>query len=894
MALSNSSFNNIVAMNGMWVKDDASLQQVDWVKILTHSIYNIWEAEGKGDFNSNSLVMERNSLITNEFSDGNVKGVKVFSGLDSNSTEQEIFAIRGPFVYQDRNYKVTHRLANEAIPYRVNFRLKLGIKPETNMPICSLKVRVIYNDNYGTQCTTLLASRLIYSNELNDVEYENFDLDYVLDNLPVFYPDSASGHFPTQNVGYRIVDYSTTKVFYEVDIPQGVDLGILEGLYIDNVKVTDGDIWESHGKNYMYDRLDSYDQIWTSTEVNSLYQNKIKFFYTLDEPHAYDRFHPYRLVESYMNSMSQFNNKFMLTKIYPEWSGEKEGLNVIRTWNNIVNPKKMMFWYYTVFNNNPGTILTHSQLRTRLQEVNEKYDDFYYTAQTFGARRLSSIGNPNPTNSDYHYYRTPTGSEVLGQTIQALAYGCKGIFYETYYSYKSWYTDWGEYFAEGLVGQNLIQHNVPRENDFGLYDTIKSIGKRLKGTLGKHLLQLQYTKNDACIAYHKDSDPLPYKDTASISEFTIFDDNLPEYPLGTHYFNVGFTKFKPKQTSPLKGDYYFLLNINSWDIAEPDSEVFLPTYNNLHVGIRATGYKNWRFYDIEGGNDFRFENNSSGFDFTSIIPIGKGDGRLFRLIPTSASTGTFLTDEIITSGEIISSEGTIKVPTGVTLKIEGNYTLTDSLIIEDGGVLTLEPGSTLNLDSASSVYCAGDIYINGTETNKVTINFLQPNETKQNSIYLGNGSSAIIKYAQIKNGYSGITATNGFDTLIIDKCNFTNISHAALLLNGAGYDKPLITNNTYTNCDYAGFFSNLSTVIINSDSANTTSGYYFSGIEYALPKDGLVSIKLYDITGRLVKQLVNEQKPMGRHRTTIESGNLASGIYIYSLRVNDININKNG
>ncbi|MBK8662423.1 MAG: T9SS type A sorting domain-containing protein [Ignavibacteriales bacterium] len=229
---------------------------------------------------------------------------------------------------------------------------------------------------------------------------------------------------------------------------------------------------------------------------------------------------------------------------------------------------------------------------------------------------------------------------------------------------------------------------------------------------------------------------------------------------------------------------------------------------------------------------------------------------------------------------------------GVTLKIEGNYTLKDSLIIEDGGVLKLEPGSTLNLDSASSVYCAGDIYINGTESNKVTINFLQPNETKQNSIYLGRESSAIIKYAQIKNGYSGISALNGFDTLIIDNCNFTNISHAALLLNGAGYDKPLITNNTYTNCDYAGFFSNLSTVAVNSDSANTTSGYYFSGIEYALPKEGIVSIKLYDITGRLVKQLVNEQKPTGRHKTTIESGNMASGIYIYSLRVNDISINK--
>jgi hypothetical protein len=150
-----------------------------------------------------------------------------------------------------------------------------------------------------------------------------------------------------------------------------------------------------------------------------------------------------------MNSMSQFNNKFMLTKIYPEWSGEKEGLNVIRTWNNIVNPKKMMFWYYTVFNNNPGTILTHSQLRTRLQEVNEKYDDFYYTAQTFGARRLSSIGNPNPTNSDYHYYRTPTGSEVLDK------------------QFRRWLMDVKEYFMKHIthtshgtqIGGNTLQRD---------------------------------------------------------------------------------------------------------------------------------------------------------------------------------------------------------------------------------------------------------------------------------------------------------------------------------------------------------------------------------------------------------------------------------------------------
>jgi len=244
--LANSSFDNIVAMNGYWNRADSSLKQIDWIKILTHSIYNIWEAEGRGDFNSNSLVMERNSLITNEFSDGNVKGVKVISGLDSNSTEQEIFAIRGPSVYQDRSYKVTHRLATEPIPYKVYFKMRVGNKPEENVPVCSIKVWVSYFDANSTHYTTLLASKLKYSDDFNELNYTDFDLDYNLDNLPVQFTDSTSGHFPTQNFGYRKVDYTTTKVFYEVTIPLGVDLGILDGLYIDYMKVTDGDIREIH------------------------------------------------------------------------------------------------------------------------------------------------------------------------------------------------------------------------------------------------------------------------------------------------------------------------------------------------------------------------------------------------------------------------------------------------------------------------------------------------------------------------------------------------------------------------------------------------------------------------------------------------------------------------
>jgi photosystem II stability/assembly factor-like uncharacterized protein len=65
-----------------------------------------------------------------------------------------------------------------------------------------------------------------------------------------------------------------------------------------------------------------------------------------------------------------------------------------------------------------------------------------------------------------------------------------------------------------------------------------------------------------------------------------------------------------------------------------------------------------------------------------------------------------------------------------------------------------------------------------------------------------------------------------------------------------------------------------------------------TSIEYALPEEGYVTIQLYDITGRMVKQLVKEHKTAGIHKTTVKSDDLASGIYVYTLCVNDIKISK--
>jgi hypothetical protein len=54
-------------------------------------------------------------------------------------------------------------------------------------------------------------------------------------------------------------------------------------------------------------------------------------------------------------------------------------------------------------------------------------------------------------------------------------------------------------------------------------------------------------------------------------------------------------------------------------------------------------------------------------------------------------------------------------------------------------------------------------------------------------------------------------------------------------------------------------------------------------INYELPSDGIVSIKLFDITGKEVATLVNEVKTAGYYTVTFNASNLPSGAYFYRL-----------
>jgi len=63
-------------------------------------------------------------------------------------------------------------------------------------------------------------------------------------------------------------------------------------------------------------------------------------------------------------------------------------------------------------------------------------------------------------------------------------------------------------------------------------------------------------------------------------------------------------------------------------------------------------------------------------------------------------------------------------------------------------------------------------------------------------------------------------------------------------------------------------------------------------INYALPKTGLVTMKIYDVTGREIQTLVNDVKQAGYYTVDFNGSLLSSGIYFYMIKSSDFIMTK--
>jgi len=65
-----------------------------------------------------------------------------------------------------------------------------------------------------------------------------------------------------------------------------------------------------------------------------------------------------------------------------------------------------------------------------------------------------------------------------------------------------------------------------------------------------------------------------------------------------------------------------------------------------------------------------------------------------------------------------------------------------------------------------------------------------------------------------------------------------------------------------------------------------------TSISYQLPQDGYVTIKVYDILGKEIATLVNENKTAGYYKVNFDASRLTSGVYIYRISSNNFSLSK--
>jgi len=58
-------------------------------------------------------------------------------------------------------------------------------------------------------------------------------------------------------------------------------------------------------------------------------------------------------------------------------------------------------------------------------------------------------------------------------------------------------------------------------------------------------------------------------------------------------------------------------------------------------------------------------------------------------------------------------------------------------------------------------------------------------------------------------------------------------------------------------------------------------------IDFTIPVKQVVTLRVYNILGELVTELINEGKDAGSYSVTFDASNLSSGIYVYRLETTD-------
>ena len=320
------------------------------------------------------------------------------------------------------------------------------------------------------------------------------------------------------------------------------------------------------------------------------------------------------------------------------------------------------------------------------------------------------------------------------------------------------------------------------------------------------------------------------------------------------------------------------------------------------------------------------------YDAGSIIDIGAGAdvcANTIRVIGTFTGSGTFCSGSLPASQTVagylypplrIGNQITLFTPGGGTFSwITRNTTYSiDGVDTIAGQLFYRESGTEYSIPPASWTHLFQEIWIRKDSIGEVVIGAISNQSTNIDSAMMVSGiifsnSYLIVGYVNTfhigrQTRIDSVLSVN--DTVSVPAGSFTNcleVSETHLDSTGT-----VIYRELHTYAYGIGMVKNIRTVpdsqahtdeLINyttgvKDSKDLIlSGFSLAQnypnpfnpsttINYIVPKLSLVTLNVYDVLGRKVSTLVNEEEMPGKYTVTFNSGKLASGIYFYQLSSN--------
>jgi hypothetical protein len=299
-----------------------------------------------------------------------------------------------------------------------------------------------------------------------------------------------------------------------------------------------------------------------------------------------------------------------------------------------------------------------------------------------------------------------------------------------------------------------------------LYWVIKNnLAPRLKGKLGKTLLNLSYTGNFLTLQYFNPTqNALPQPQTY---EYLTLGLQLSNNDMNWH---AGFLE----RVNNTDDKYFMLTNLLTTANSSIDVKVEPP----------VQGYNNYRFRNVEGQFDTTFSSQISKY-----LTFPKGEGYLFQVAPVAKYGGNLIADEIVGESMILYDD--MVITNGATLTIVSDYYAYGNIIIENGSIDIYTDQFTsapkINFYDGKKLIIKGPANISGTQEDKLTLDFITADN--ENGIVIEEGGTLTISNCIVKNAQAGILGELNVNYLNAENVDFIDCSDYSVLLHGQSMEQ---------------------------------------------------------------------------------------------------------